>query len=562
MKTNHFIKYMFVILLIFSEKSGMSIQNNPFFNVVDYGAVGDNKILNTNYIQSAINACAKAGGGTVFFPSGTYLSGSLEVLSNITLHLDAGATIKGSPNVSDYKNMGRTSEQRNTSLIYGINVSNVAITGHGSIDGNDNAFVDWDVIHPECCYDPEYTRQGKNYQNAFPDGPAAIKNHGMRPGILMTFIESNNILMRDVTIKNAPNWCVHLACCDRVEITGVDFLNSLLVPNADAIDISNSKNVNISDCILIAGDDGIAISPCADGFCTTETENIHVSNCTITSRSSGIRIGWAAKNIHNCTFQNLVIYSNRGIGIFSKGIEVIEDLLFDNIIINTRLHTGWWGSGEPIHVSEIPLGTWYGVEQDIKNHGVIRNIRFSNINIISESCLLIYGYNSNSIQNIDFINIRHYFKSSPYGLTRGGNFELRPAFDNKYSVFKHDIPAFYAKNVSGLTISKYDLTCDNDLPAFCTSAIFFEDFSNIKIDGFSGTKLNPGNDYAAIQLKNGTNATVKDCTAKPGTNVFLEIENIKDCSFFMNNDLREARTAISPSNAVNLFKCINNLEAK
>ena len=77
MKTNHFIIYMLLILLIFSEKSGMSIQNSPFFNVVNYGAVGDNKILNTNYIQSAITACEKAGGGTVFFPSGTYLSGSL-----------------------------------------------------------------------------------------------------------------------------------------------------------------------------------------------------------------------------------------------------------------------------------------------------------------------------------------------------------------------------------------------------------------------------------------------------------------------------------------------------
>jgi hypothetical protein len=312
--------------------------------------------------------------------------------------------------------------------------------------------------------------------------------------------------------------------------------------------------------VIIAGDDGIAISPCADGFCKSETENINVSNCTITSRSSGIRIGWAERSIHKCTFQNMVIYSNRGIGIFAKHDEVIEDLLFNNIIITTRLHTGWWGSGEPVHISEIPLGTWYGVKQNLKNHGVIRNVRFSNMNIYSESCILLYGFHENSIQNIDFLNIRHYFKNSQYNATRGGNFELRPAFDNKYSVFKHDIPAFYAKNVSELTISRYDLDCDRDLPDFCTNAIYCEDFSNIKIDAFTGTKLNTNKDYAVIQLENGNYASVTNCKAKPGTEAFLGVKNVSNAGYFMNNDVREAKISISPSGKENSFKCLNNLE--
>jgi hypothetical protein len=329
------------------------------------------------------------------------------------------------------------------------------------------------------------------------------------------------------------------------------------VPNADAIDISNCKNVNISDCIMIAGDDGIAISPCADGFCKEETENINVSNCTITSRSSAIRIGWAEKSIRKCTFQNLIIYSNRGIGIFVKHDEVIEDLLFNNIVINTRLHTGFWGIGEPIHISEIPLGTWYGVPQNLAKFGVVRNVRFSNINIVSENCITLYAFHKNSIQNIDFTNIRHYFKNSPINDARGGNFELRPAFDNKYAVFKHDIPAFYAKNVKGLQISQYDLECDKDLPQYCTNAIFCEDFSDIKIDGFYGTKLNPGENHAVIHLENGEDATIINCKAKPGSNIFLEQKNLSKGGFFMNNDLREAKIPISGNS--NIFKCLNNL---
>ncbi len=517
---------------------------DPIFNVKDYGAIGDHISLDSRSIQNAINVCSKAGGGTVFFPSGTYLTGSLQLYNNITIYLDAGATLLGSPILSDYKNMGRTSEGRNTSLIFAIGASNIAIMGRGTIDGNDSAFVDWDIIHPDCCFDPAYTRQGKNYVNAFPDGPSEIKKSG-RPGILITFIECQNVLISDITIRNAPNWCVHLACCDKANIIGVDFLNNLLVPNADGIDISNSKNINISNCIISAGDDGIAISPCADGFCKSETQNINVSNCTITSRSAGIRIGWAEKSIRKCNFQNLIIYSNRGIGIFAKHDEVIEDVLFNNIIINTRLHTGWWGIGDPIHISEIPLGTWYGVEQNLQNHGIIRNILFSDINIVSENSIILYGFHNAAIQHINFLNIHHYFKNSENNKTRGGNFELQPAFDNKYSVFKHDIPAFYAKNVMDLSIFQYVLDRDKNLPEFCTNAIFCEDFTDLKINGFTGLSLNPGSKYAVIHLKNGDNITIMNCRAKPETNIFIEQEKIGNHFFIMNNDISEAKKPIS-----------------
>ena len=437
--------------------------------------------------------------------------------------------------------------------------TNIAITGRGAIDGNDSVFMDWDKIHPDCCFDPKYTRQGKNWVNAFPDGPSEFKKSG-RPDILITFIECNNVLMSGITIKNAPNWCVHMACCDHVDVTDVDFLNSLLVPNADGIDISNCKNVNISGCDIVAGDDGIAISPCADGFCKTETENIHVSDCTITSRSSGIRIGWAEKSIRKCTFQNLVIYSNRGIGIFAKHDEVIEDLLFSNIIINTRLHSGFWGIGEPIHISQIPLGTWYGIPQKLERYGIIKNIRFSDINIVSENCIILYGYNQLSLQNIEFNHINHFFKNSPLNDARGGNFELRPVFDNKYAVFKHDIPAFYAKNVKGLRINNYDLECDKDLPSFCTNAIFCEDFSDIRINGFCGPNLNPGKDYAVIHLENGEDATVVNCKAKPGTNIFLEQGIQTKGILFMNNDMREAEIPVSGSG--NGLKSLDNITGK
>jgi len=531
-------------VLVLILQAGYSNAADLVFNVKDFGAVGDSKHPDTRPIQDAIDHCSQSGGGTVFFPAGTYLSGSIELFDNITLYLDAGAVLKGSPALTDYKDMGRTSEVRNTSLIYAIGASDIAIMGRGTIDGNDSAFIDWDVIHPDCCFDTTYTRQGSDFVNSFPDGPSEVKKSG-RPGILITFIECQNILITGITIRGSPNWCLHLACCDLANINDVDILNSLLVPNADGIDISNSKNVNISNCVIVAGDDGIAISPCADGFCMSETENINVSGCTITSRSSGIRIGWAEKSIHKCTFQNLVIYSNRGIGIFAKHAEVIEDILFNNVIINTRLHTGWWGIGDPVHISEIPLGTWYGVEQNLKDHGMIRNIRFSDMNIVSENSIVLYGFNKYSLQDIYFSDVHHFFRKSEHNRERGGNFELRPAFDNRYSVFKHDIPAFYAKNVKDLNISRYILDRDDDLPDFCTNAIFCEDFSDLAINGFTGLQLSNSPGYAVIHLENGNNVNIVGCTARPGTGIFLEQKNIGSDVFFMNNDLEEAKEEMS-----------------
>ena len=117
----NFLFYVYLVLLPLIIPNIALCENNILcFNVKDFGALGDNKNLDTKFIQEAINECSKSGGGTVIFPSGIYLSGSIEMFSNITLQLEAGSVIKGSPNLSDYKNMGRTSEGRNRSLIYGI----------------------------------------------------------------------------------------------------------------------------------------------------------------------------------------------------------------------------------------------------------------------------------------------------------------------------------------------------------------------------------------------------------------------------------------------------------
>ena len=328
-------------------------------NVCDvraFGAKGDGAHVDTQAIQSAVRACADQGGGIVRLGTGTYLSGSIQLVSNITLQLEQGARLVGSSDVGLYTSVGRSTENRSTALLWAISARNIGITGPGVIDGNGHAFMSEGKPHSSLAfYDPKLTRQGAEVFSRYEenhDGPTEMLQ---RPGVLVLFIECENVDLRGFNVVDAPNWCIHLACCRHAVISGLNVRNSLLVPNADAMDVSNSQDVRISDVYLEAGDDGIAISPCATAIARDGGE-LTVSNAVIVSRSAGIRLGWSTRDIRNLVFSNIIIRdSNRGIGIFVRGKERIENVLMSNIILETRLMDGsWWGMGEPVHVSVVP----------------------------------------------------------------------------------------------------------------------------------------------------------------------------------------------------------------
>ncbi len=145
-----------------------------FFNVRASGARGDGTALDTAAISKAIAAANAAGGGTVIFPPGTYLSGTVELLSNVTLELQAGAVLQASPNVRDYGSISEYGFGRNygidssgegfrAGLIVARKAHNIAITGRGTIDGNGDSFFDLKSLHAGADFDATYTRQGADF---------------------------------------------------------------------------------------------------------------------------------------------------------------------------------------------------------------------------------------------------------------------------------------------------------------------------------------------------------------------------------------------------------------
>ncbi|WP_217594701.1 glycoside hydrolase family 28 protein [Cohnella sp. GbtcB17] len=518
------------------------------YDVRAYGAAGDGSTLDTVAINRAIERCRDSGGGTVLLPAGTYLSGTVFMYSDVTLHLDAGAVLLGSPNVDDYPALPYTSEYRNTALIAAIGAERFSIEGRGTIDGNGDAFAEYASADLLRDFDASYTRQGEAYfreNDKADDGPVEMKR---RPGILILILNGRDAQVSRLHIRNAPNWCLHVAGTDGALLTGLDIKNSLLVPNADGIDVSRSRNVRISDCNIEAGDDGLAFSPCAEGFGGGANENIVVQNCMIQSRSAGIRIGWDAYNFRNFQFHNIVIRdSNRGIGLFLREGESIENIVFSNIVIETRLHKGkWWGKAEPIHISALPGLEHAGrvVDRQVKP-GHVRGVTFSNVAIRGEQGIVLHGSAHTPLENIVFDNVRMHMKSGPLMETFGGNFDFRPALDAEMNVFGHDIPALYAKHVKGLKLRGFELSWEDGMPDYCRNGIEIESFADVAIEGFRGRQPQ-ADEGAAIVLRGGRGVIIRNSAAAPGTACFLRAEGVEGAALFAGNVTLEAKEAIAP----------------
>lgn len=488
------------------------------FNVREFGALGDGVTLDTVALNRAVQACHTAGGGTVVVPAGVYLTGTIELLSGTTLRLEAGAVLKGSPNVDDYRVLPFSSEGRNTALIVAVEARDIAIIGDGTVDGNGDAFAEYGRADLSRDFVARYTRQGERYcevNDAPDDGPVM---HKRRPGILVLLLRCRDVEVADITVLNAPNWCLHVACSEEVRLTGLEIRSSLLLPNSDGIDVSLCRNVRISDCNISAGDDGIALSPCADGFGPGLDENIVVRNCVISSRSAAIRIGPGDHSFRNLLFENIIIRdSNRGIGLFIRKGESIENISFSNIVIETRLYKGkWWGKAEMIHISAVSDSGWsWGKaapeEARPTRMGRVRNVTFNHVIGSGDTGVVLWACAESRIEDVRFSNVRLTLTGGPLQEAFGGNFDFRPVEDEALKVFAHDVPGVFARGVTRLLLEHVTVGWRGPKPSFCRHAVEIEQFSDLEVNQLRvqrGGALS-ATDEAEIVLRDGHGAAIR-----------------------------------------------------
>ncbi|MBN2023573.1 MAG: glycoside hydrolase family 28 protein [Pirellulales bacterium] len=275
--------------------------------VTDFGAVGDGATLNTAALQKAIDTCAAKGGGTVFFPPGTYLTGTLFLRDRVTWHLDAGAVLLGSTDLADYPPQTpafRSYTDVNyvdKSLLYGENVHDVAIVGHGAIDG-----------------------QGSH--EVFKNKPFKRRPY------LIRMIECRNVSVKDVTLRNSAMWVQHYLACDNVAIDGVT-IDSLANGNNDGIDIDSCDRVRVANCDIRSIDDCIVLKSTSPRPCRRVT----VTNCTLHSRCNALKCGTESTGgFEDITINNCVIHDTRLSGIALETVDggTLQRVVVSNVTMN------------------------------------------------------------------------------------------------------------------------------------------------------------------------------------------------------------------------------------
>jgi rhamnogalacturonyl hydrolase YesR/polygalacturonase len=358
------------------------------FNIRKFGAIADGLTLNTKAINDAITACNKKGGGVVVVPEGLFLTGPIELKSNVNLHLKKNALLQLTADFNAYKlvegNWEGLAQMRNQSPISAMNATNIAITGEGIIDGAGDA---WRMVKKDKLTESAWKKliasggvlsEDKKtwYPSASSLKGSTLKNPGelkpekdaafyasvkdfLRPNLLV-LTNCKNILLEGVTFQNSPAWCLHPLMSTDITIRNVNVKNPWYAQNGDGLDLESCSNVIVENSVFDVGDDGICIKSGRDEAGRKRgmpTQNVWVRNCTVYHAHGGFVIGsemsGGARNIwvDNCTFIGtdigLRFKTTRGRGGIVENI-YINRIAMKDIVGEAILFDMYYAAQDPI----------------------------------------------------------------------------------------------------------------------------------------------------------------------------------------------------------------------
>ncbi|SPE37820.1 Glycoside hydrolase, family 28 [Candidatus Sulfopaludibacter sp. SbA3] len=439
------------------------------YNVRDFGAKGDGTSLDTVPLQAAIDACHKDQGGTVLVPAGVFVIGTIEMKSNVTLHLAAGGKLLGSADGKQYHAVDEiplhgdtTLEDGNWALIFAVKAQNFTVEGPGTIDG-----------------------QGAQFRSPSRGvSPPSGIGGSHRPYHLL-FHQCQNFSVRDIFLKDCAFHSVRINQSSYGKLEGIRIYNRVN-HNNDGFHFVSAQHVAISNCDVQCQDDACALF----GSC----QFITVTNCSFSTRWSVFRFGGGTAE--NISVSNCLIYDTYGCPIKIRGGEGprLENISFSNIVMKNV--TG------PISICLGPRNQRPGAGQteQPQTQGVVRNISFRGIHATVsvpvqfpdvpftsgynpgeiKSCIGLSGVGA-FIENISFDDVHVTF---PGGGTaqEGALRDVPKVVGEYYAAGVFPAYALYARNVRGLTLNnvRFEVAGEELRPA-----IVFDHVDDATVNGLT-----------------------------------------------------------------------------
>jgi polygalacturonase len=478
------------------------------FNIADYGAKKDGSVPATDAFRQAIQTAKAAGGGTIYVPAGKYTSGPIELFSNMTLDIDAGATIEFpvAPLPFTKSRYLGVETLAPMPLIGGHDVENVTVTGRGILTTGD--YEMWRKAYKGAYEEYLKARKGVVSTNGDESGsangphwdhllkaleakqPVSEEEYReaaaeLRPSFVC-FMNAKNVLVEGVRIIGAPMFVVHLLYSENATVRNV-MIQTYPGPHANGIVVDSSRFVRISDSYVDTGDDGIVIKAGkdADGLRVNRpTEHVTITNCTVHHAHGAVVIGSeTAGSIRNVVASNITaVDTENGIRIKSRRGRggVVEDARFDNWTMENVgvgiVVTSYYIMGGETATKEEPVS---------ERTPVFRNIAISNVTINGAKKVIdIDGLPEMPIIALRLTDI---IGSGKVGLT--------------------------ARYTDALELHHVQLNADRG-PVFA-----IENASNLELDGLTTRK--PIAVSPVLRLTQTPGAVLRNSRAFPGTETFL-----------------------------------------
>jgi polygalacturonase len=431
--------------------------------VLKYGATGDGKTLDSAAFQRAIDeAAAYSGKAQVLVRGGhKYLVGTIELKGSIDFHLADDAELLVSTRREDYRGglagtvEGATMAAALGAVIMADHVQGLTISGTGTLQGRAREFM-------------------KSY-----DTP----NEWWLPGDfrpkMFVLTGCKDLEVRDITFAEAPNWGLHMLGCDGVLVDNVKVRNLLDVPNCDGIDPDHSRNVEIRNCNLVCGDDGVVIKCSRQPIDYGECANIHVHDCVIETQDAGLKIGTeTTSDIHDIRFERCQIKtSSRGLCIQLRDEGNIYNIDYRDITFTSRFYSNpWWGRGEAISFTAIP-------RNPTSKPGTLHHVNVQNVTGHAENSVRICGSAQSRVHDVTLDRVSVTLdRTTQY---KGALYDNRPTTAIT-AIEPHDTPGFSIEHADNVTLRNCSVAWGANVPDSFTYAVEAKDTTGLKIEGLKG----------------------------------------------------------------------------